>query len=79
MTDADNEYDLVAVGIYRVRHDADFARSFLRAHGIEAMITADDLGGTHPILAATHGVRLLVKRGDERQAVELLTARSRRA
>jgi len=64
--------DLVVAQIYSYRAEAELARSALEANGIEAMIEADDCGGQRPLLGANLGVRLLVRRADERKAKSFL-------
>jgi hypothetical protein len=46
----------------------------LESEGIEAMIMADDAGGTYPMLQFIRGVRLMVYREDEARAKEILAA-----
>jgi len=64
--------DLVVAQIYSYRAEAELARSALEANGIEAMVEADDCGGQRPLLGANLGVRLLVRRADERKAKSFL-------
>ena len=64
--------DLVIAQIYSFRAEAELARSALEANGIEAMIEADDCGGQRPLLGANLGLRLLVRRADERKAKSFL-------
>lgn len=64
--------DLVVTRIYSFRAEAELARSALEANGIEAMVEADDCGGQRPLLGANLGVRLLVRRADERKAKSFL-------
>ena len=64
--------DLVVAQIYSFRAEAELARSALEANGVEAMIEADDCGGQRPLLGASLGVRLLVRRSDERKAKSFL-------
>jgi hypothetical protein len=55
------------------RVEADLARSLLRDHGIEAHVTADDVGGLHPELSmVTGGVGLVVPPEDVEAARALL-------
>jgi hypothetical protein len=51
--------------------DAEIARSALEAAGIDAMIRADDCGGTRPHLWMG-GVELLVREEDAAEAEEVL-------
>ena len=64
--------DLAVVRICSYRHEAELARSALEAHGIEAMVEADDCGGQRPLMGANVGVRLLVRRSDEAEAKSVL-------
>lgn len=73
MTRAEQADELVVVHTYDYRHEAEISRSILKAHAIEAIVRADDLGGLQPMLgAANGGVRLLVRRSDEHKAKNLL-------
>lgn len=53
---------------------ADLAAALLASNGIEAHISADDAGGTYPVLQLLQGVRLLVESEDEARAREILEA-----
>lgn len=53
---------------------AELAQGLLEGEGIEAMVMADDAGGTYPALQFVRGVRLLVASEDEAQAREILAA-----
>jgi hypothetical protein len=64
--------DLMVVGTYGYRFEAEVGRSMLEASGIHALIVGDDAGGVQPALSASNGVRLLVRRHDERRAKSLL-------
>jgi hypothetical protein len=67
--------DLVVVRTYVYRHEAEVGKAILDAHSIDAMIQADDLGGLNPTIgASTGGVRLLVRRTNEREARRLVSA-----
>src|SRR5215471_10647085 len=63
---------LVLVRTYAYRHEAELARSILEANSVQAIISADDFGGVHPMLGAAWGVKLLVRQSDERKAKKLL-------
>lgn len=60
--------DLMNIKTYSSRHDAELAKSFLEAHGIDAVVSGDDYGGIHPGLSFATGVRLLVKEADVEKA-----------
>jgi hypothetical protein len=65
--------ELVAVGSFRTRAEAELAKNTLDAAGIRAMVSADDAGDAHPELRfTTGGARVLVARGDVARARELL-------
>jgi hypothetical protein len=72
MTRAQQHDELVVVATYNYRHEAAVGRSMLEANGVDAVINADDFGGVRPVLGVVNGVRLLVKRQDEREARQLL-------
>ena len=72
MTHTATQDELVVVGTYRYRHEAEVSKSMLEANGIDALISADDLGGVQPMLGAVTGVRLLVRRQDAHSASQLL-------
>lgn len=65
--------DLAVARIYSYRVEAELARSALEAHGIEAMVEADDCGGQRPLFGVINGgVKLIVRRSDESKAKKLL-------
>ncbi|MBN1382701.1 MAG: hypothetical protein JXA41_13600 [Deltaproteobacteria bacterium] len=64
--------ELVAVASYSLRQDADLAISYLISQGIDVFESADDCGGTVPILGFTTGTRLMVPKSQAEQAVSLL-------
>jgi hypothetical protein len=67
------ESDLVIVGSFANRIEAEVAQGALHAAGIESVITADDAGGQYAALAFTgSGVRVSVCSGDREQAEEIL-------
>jgi putative signal transducing protein len=65
--------DVVEVGRFLNRIDADLAWGALQAAGIPAIVSADDAAGTRPHLWMG-GVRLLVPAGDVEEAGEILRA-----
>ena len=65
--------DVVEVGRFLNRIDADLACGALQAAGIPAIVSADDAAGTRPHLWMS-GVRLLVPAGDVEEASEILRA-----
>ena len=64
---------LVAVGTYSNKIDADLAQGALEAADIEAIVTADDVGGLQPALLLGKGVRVLVRAEDVERAKEILS------
>jgi hypothetical protein len=64
--------DLVVVASFNYRQDADLAKSFLIANGIEVFESSDDLGGSNPGLGFATGTRLLVLKSDAEKAIALL-------
>ena len=67
---------LVAVGTYSNKIDADLAQGALEAADIEAIVSADDAGGTRPELWVGGGVRVLVRPEDAERAKEILEGSS---
>ncbi len=63
---------LVPVRTYTGRLEAEIARGVLEAHGIKAMLSADDAGGWRPELTLVRGVRLLVKQENAEEAIGVL-------
>jgi hypothetical protein len=72
MTHSEKDDELVVVRTYGFRHQAEVGRSMLEANDVDALIVADDAGGLRPGLGFAEGVKLLVRRSDERKASELL-------
>ena len=64
--------DLILVKRFYNRLEAELAKSFLEAGGIESMITADDCGGMSPPLSMSTGLDLVVKREDGDRAADVL-------
>jgi hypothetical protein len=63
--------DLVVVRTFLNKFDAEMAKSALDAANIDAMVKADDAGGTRPGLWLG-GVELLVRAEDAERAAEIL-------
>lgn len=61
----------ITVSIVNSRAEAELVAGMLRNHGINARVSADDLGGVDLALQA-QGVRILVPTADEHQARRLL-------
>src|SRR4030066_154493 len=66
--------DSIVLETFSNRIEAEMAAGLLESEGIEAMVLADDAGGTYPMLQFIRGVRLLVAPEDEAQAREILKA-----
>ncbi len=67
--------DLVTVGNYFDRFQAEIAQSILESEGIDSYIRADDAGGMRPFLqAGSGGAWLIVGAADAVRASELLQA-----
>jgi Putative prokaryotic signal transducing protein len=64
--------DLVVVGDYQDKLEAELAHGALEAAGIDSMISADDAGGEEPGLWMG-GVKLLVRAEDAKRAKEVLS------
>ena len=54
------------------RYDAELARSFFEAYGLQVFFKADDYGGMHPPLTFLHEVTLQVRESDANKADSLL-------
>ena len=65
--------ELVVVGTFLNRIDAEIAQGALRAADIESLVSADDVGGVRPTLWMS-GVRLLVRSADAEQAQIILSS-----
>jgi hypothetical protein len=66
--------DAVVLETFPNRVVAELAAGLLESEGIEALVMADDVGGTYPALQFVRGVRLLVALQDEARAREILAA-----
>lgn len=64
---------LIVVGTFAKRVEADLAQGALAAAGIDAMVSADDVGGVRPDLG-TRGIRVLVRAEDREEATAILNA-----
>jgi hypothetical protein len=69
--------DLVVIHTFTSRPEADMAKSALDAAGIEAIVVADDAGGTQPGLWEGRGVAVVVNRENEQAAREILDSEAR--
>ena len=64
--------ELVVIGTFLNRVEAEIAQGALEAAEIESIISADDAGGMRPDLARWGGVRLLVRAEDAEEAGKIL-------
>jgi hypothetical protein len=69
-----SDHDLVVVGTFTSRPEADVAKSALDAARIDSMSVGDDAGGVQPGLWEGRGVAVVVNRDDEREAREILNS-----
>ena len=65
------DVELVVVGTFLNRIDAEIAQGALQAADIESMVSADDAGGLRPPLWMA-GVRLMVRSADAERATKIL-------
>jgi hypothetical protein len=66
--------DAVVLETFYNRIEAEMAAGLLESEGIEALVMADDAGGTYPMLQFIRGVKLMVAAEDEAEAREILAA-----
>ena len=66
-----SETELVVVGTFLNRIDADLAKGALEAADIKSMLSADDAGGQRPHMWMG-GIRLLVRAEDAEEAAAIL-------
>lgn len=64
--------DPVVVARFSYRHEAEFARAYLTAAGIDSAIASDDAGGVEVALSFINSVRLVVRADDAERAREVL-------
>ena len=57
---------------FHYRHEAEIAQGYLNDAGIESALFADDGGGMYVGMAFSRPVRILVRKGDEAAAREVL-------
>jgi hypothetical protein len=67
-----SDAELVVVGRFNSRFEADVAKSALDAAGLDCMIRSDDAAGMRPALSLTNGVELIVRADDAIAAREIL-------
>jgi hypothetical protein len=66
--------DAIVLETFSNRMEAEMAQGILEAEGIEAVVMADDAGGTYPMLQFIRGVKLMVAAEDKFRAQEILAA-----
>jgi hypothetical protein len=66
--------DAIVLETFPNRIAAEMAAGLLESEGIEALVMADDAGGTYPMLQFIRGVKLMVATDDEARAREILAA-----
>ena len=64
--------DLVQLGSYNSKTEAELVKARLASAGIDAIVQADDLGSTTPMLGGFRGVLVLVREVDRIDALEVL-------
>jgi hypothetical protein len=69
--------ELVVVGTFNSRPDAEMARSALEAAGIDSIVQGDDAGGLQPGLWEGRGVAVVVRGSDADRAHEILETTAR--
>ncbi len=62
----------ITVRTYQVEYEAELARAVLEAHGIDAVVLADNAGGMLPMLQPLFRIRLVVRGEDAEEAREIL-------
>jgi hypothetical protein len=63
---------LTEVGLYGSTTEAEIVRARLDANGVEALVQADNAGGTLPTISVRGGVRVLVREEDLPEAMDVL-------
>jgi hypothetical protein len=66
--------EMIQVGVYPTRSDAELAQTALTAAGIQSLVVSDDAGGAYPF-DPTGGARLLVDEAHAEDAAALLSER----
>lgn len=69
---ASTDSDTVIIARFVTRHEGEIAQGFLLDAGIPAALFSDDAGGMEPQLAFIRPARLVVRRDDLDEAIELL-------
>ncbi|HUG07703.1 MAG TPA: DUF2007 domain-containing protein [Acidimicrobiia bacterium] len=64
--------DLVQLGSYNSKTEANLVKARLASAGIEAIVQSDDLGSTTPMLGGFRGVLVLVREDDRIDALDVL-------
>jgi predicted Fe-Mo cluster-binding NifX family protein len=66
--------DAIVLETFSNRIEADMVQGILESEGIEAVVMADDAGGTYPMLQFIRGVKVMVAAEDKARAQEILAA-----
>ena len=62
---------LVILKEYTQRQNAELTVGLLKAHGIDAALQSDDLGGLTPSLGVVSGYQVMVREDDLAEAAEI--------
>ena len=68
----DSTETLVVVATYSFRHNAELAITYLKNNGIDVVESADDCGGTNPVVGFATGIRLLAPASQAKRAIALI-------
>jgi hypothetical protein len=66
------EAETTVLAHFHYRHEAEIAQGYLNDAGIRSALFADDGGGMYVGMAFSRPVRLLVRKGEEQAAREVL-------
>ena len=69
---SDSDQDLIVVGSFNSRAEAELAKSALDAAGIEGLVRSDDVAGLRPHMTFANGAQLLVRVEDLDTARDVL-------
>lgn len=63
---------LICIKVFKSQLEAGLARGLLETNGIESVVSTDSAGGMRPDLELIRGVRLLVRRENAQEALDVL-------
>ena len=66
---------MLTVKVFNSRLEAEIAKGLLETAHINSFISADDMGGMNPGMAAATGVKLQVSQTDLEEATKILEAK----